>query len=74
MFDKLKGVTRSVRNLPQDPAVDPGAPATEPDGDEDGMTCPSCGAAFSLQAVAKPTAAPVAEPAQAPPVSEGPGF
>jgi hypothetical protein len=77
MFEKLKGVTRSVRNLP-DPAVDPNALPPEPAGDDD-LTCPSCGASLSLKAVAKPSAAPPQAdtdiPAAPPSASNtGPGF
>ena len=68
----MKGVTKSVRNLPADPLVDPGAPApVEPKAGE--LTCPSCGAPFTLSATAAPSAEPPApEPTPAP--SGGPGF
>ena len=54
----MKDVTRGVRNLPDNPAVDPTAPDSDADDAGKGMTCPSCGAAFSLQAVAAPASTP----------------
>lgn len=75
MFEKLKGVTRAVRNLPEDPVVDPNAPTTEPEPDATkGLTCPSCGASFDLQAVSKPSAAPAPPTPQQAPVGGGPSF
>lgn len=63
----LKGVSKSVRNLPADPVVDPAAPKPEPKVGE--LTCPSCGAPFTLQAAAAPSAEPPAVE-QAPPVDD----
>jgi hypothetical protein len=75
-FGSLRSVNKRVRNLPPDPAVDPAAPALDANTDTDtGLSCPQCGASLSLQAVAKPSAAPPPpEPEQAPPTNEGPGF
>jgi hypothetical protein len=56
----MKGVTKNLRNLP-DPAVEAAAPV-EPKAGE--LTCPSCGAPFTLSATAAPSAEPpVVEPA-----------
>jgi hypothetical protein len=61
----LKNVSRGVRNLPADPVVDPNAPP--PAADPDALTCPNCGTALSLQAIAKPATD------QAPPTPAGAG-
>lgn len=57
----LKGVTKSARNLPPEPIAADVATAPEPPAGS--LTCPSCGAPFTLSATAAPSAEPpVVEP------------
>lgn len=71
----MKSVTRGIRNLPDDST---NAAATDAPATGSGLTCPSCGASFDLQAVSKPSAEPPApdpsQAQQAPASGNGPGF
>jgi hypothetical protein len=73
MYPKMKAVNRSVRNLPE-PAAAEESPTT-PAPESKGLTCPSCGASFELQAVAPASAVPEppAEAVPPPPPGAGPG-